>query len=148
MCEDGGRCVSMAALLPCRLLLGCSEFSMRYVYALCTRPDARRAGHAAALLRFAEEEMARRGTAGLCLLPDSEKLLRYYEGLGWNRAFNVPGNEAEDDGTLEYPENYVAYDRELQATDPGGPVSLPGLVKALVPGLPREFMAAMPRPMN
>lgn len=149
--EEAGEPVSMATLLPCRLRLGKKQFPMRYVYALCTHPDFRRGGRAAALLRFAEEAMAARGVAALCLLPDSEKLLRYYEALGWRRAFHVPagGSGAPGGGnTLEYPEEYAAYDDWLQALDPGKPAELPGLMKDLVPGLPAELHAAMPRPMN
>lgn len=82
ICEDG-RAVSMAGFLPVRYLCDGEYVDARYVYAAATLPEYRRRGHAGRILQFAHEHYGQ----PLILAPAEEGLVRYYERMGFQRAF-------------------------------------------------------------
>ena len=82
ICEDG-RPVSMASFLTVEYLQKGEYQDARYVYAVATLPEYRGRGYAARILSFAQEKFKE----PLILAPAEESLIRYYEKLGFRRAF-------------------------------------------------------------
>lgn len=80
--EDGVP-VSMASFLPVEYYCGGEYVPARYVYATATLPEYRGRGFAGQILKFAGE----RYNQPLILSPGEESLVKYYEGLGFRRAF-------------------------------------------------------------
>lgn len=82
ICEDG-KAVSMASFLPVKYLCQGEYQDARYVYAVATLPEYRRRGLAGKLLLFAKEKYKE----PLILAPAEESLIRYYEEMGFKKAF-------------------------------------------------------------
>lgn len=80
---EDGRAVSMASFLPVRYLCEGEYVPARYVYAVATLPEYRGKGLAKHILQFAQEHYKQ----PLILAPAEESLMRYYETLGFKRAF-------------------------------------------------------------
>lgn len=81
--HQDGRVVSMASFLPAQYLCQGEYQDARYVYAVATHPEYRRQGLAGKLLQFAREKYEQ----PLLLAPAEESLIRYYEKMGFKRAF-------------------------------------------------------------
>lgn len=100
VCEDG-RIVSMASFLPARYLCEDGYVDARYVYAVATLPEYRRRGYAGRILRFAGEHYQQ----PLILAPAEEDLVRYYERMGFRRAFpDTRMSMAQDMEALALPD--------------------------------------------
>lgn len=80
---EDGRAVSMASFLPVHYLCEDEYVPARYVYAIATLPEYRGKGLAKHILQFAHEHYMQ----PLILAPAEESLMRYYETLGFKRAF-------------------------------------------------------------
>ncbi len=111
--EDEGRIVSMAALLPCTLVLGGgtekeTRHPISYLYAMATAKDRRGEGLGLALLSFAAEHVRGRGERGIALLPADEGLQRFYALAGYRKAFTL---RPRPDNYLIYPPRYLAHCR-------------------------------------
>lgn len=92
ICENG-RAVSMASFLPVRYLWDGEYVDARYVYAVATLPEYRRRGYAARILQFAHEHYGQ----PLILALAEERLARYYERMGFSRAFPDTRERFEQD---------------------------------------------------
>lgn len=79
-----GQAVSMASFLPMRYLCEGEYVEARYVYAVATLPQYRSRGLAGRILQFAKEYYGQ----PLVLAPAEDELMRYYEKLGFYRAFS------------------------------------------------------------
>lgn len=75
--------VSMASLLPVRVTLDGVPRDARYVYAVATLPEYRKRGYASEIIRHAAEKYQE----PLLLQPADEALEKYYESLGFVKAF-------------------------------------------------------------
>lgn len=80
---EDGRPVSMASFLPVQYLKDGVYLDARYVYAVATLPEYRNRGYAGKILSFARELYGE----PLILVPAEESLMRYYEKMGFRRAF-------------------------------------------------------------
>lgn len=80
---EDGKAVSMASFLPVQYLRQGAYQDARYVYAVATLPEYRNRGFAGKILQFAREKYEE----PLLLAPAEESLVRYYEGMGFQRAF-------------------------------------------------------------
>lgn len=78
-----GKAVSMASFLPVEYNCGGTYVSARYVYAVATLPEYRGRGLARDILTFARQKFKE----PLILAPAEESLCRYYEKIGFQRAF-------------------------------------------------------------
>lgn len=81
--REEGKAVSMASFLPVRYLCDGEYVDARYVYAVATLPEYRGRGLAKRILTFAQEHYGQ----PLILAPAEESLMRYYETLGFQKAF-------------------------------------------------------------
>ncbi len=114
--EYGGRIVSMAALLPCTLVLGEAQgrveescrFPISYLYAMATAKADRGRGFGLALLRFAAEYCRSRGDCGIALLPADEGLHRFYALAGYRKAFTL---RPRTDNYIDYTPAYLDHCR-------------------------------------
>jgi hypothetical protein len=82
--HEAGRPVSMASFLPVEITVNGERISSKYVYAVATLPEYRKKGYASEIIKHAFEKYAE----PLILQPESEKLVKYYEKLGFVKAFN------------------------------------------------------------
>ncbi len=106
MYEDG-KAVAMASFLPVRYLCAGEYVDARYVYAVATLPEYRGRGLARRILTFAQEHYAQ----PLILAPAEESLMRYYEALGFQKAFpDTRGNMADTLTALSYTEEEDVFD--------------------------------------
>ena len=78
-----GRPVSMASFLPAAWLHNGEYQDARYVYAVATLPEYRGRGYATRILTCAREHFEE----PLLLAPAEESLIRFYEKMGFQRAF-------------------------------------------------------------
>lgn len=104
---EDGKVVSMASFLPVRYLCNGAYVDARYVYAVATLPEYRGRGFAGRILKFAYEHYGQ----PLILAPAEESLMRYYETLGFCKAF--PDTRERMTGAitaLEWKENAEAGD--------------------------------------
>lgn len=98
---EDGRIVSMASFLPARYLCDGVYEDVRYVYAVATLPEYRRKGYAGRILQFAQEYYKQ----PLILAPAEESLVRYYEEMGFKRAFpDTRASVMQDIEALALPE--------------------------------------------
>lgn len=81
---EDGQAVSMASFLPVRYLCDGVYVEARYVYAVGTLPEYRGKGLAKRILSFAQRHYGQ----PLILAPAEESLMRYYETLGFQKAFS------------------------------------------------------------
>lgn len=81
---------SMTALLPAQLVLpDGSTASSSYIYALSTRPDARKQGFAHFMLSYIDFFLQEQGTQCAVVVPTDQKLHRLYAAAGFTECFSV-----------------------------------------------------------
>ncbi len=153
--EEDGAPVSMAALLPCTLVLGSETYPISYLYAMSTLPEYQGRGLGGRLLRFAAEYCRGRGDAGIALQPADKGLVSFYARFGYVPAFTPVQSDV----------NYILYDdayishvvnlNRLETEEPEGCTGIPPeLLKKTVPGVflslsgPSGFTAYMAYPMD
>lgn len=96
-----------------------------YIYALATAPEYRGRGYAHALMAQIREELSRAGYGAILLVPGTESLFRFYEGMGY-RAFGPVRSSFCQAGSDPVPlrevrvEEYARLRRKL--LPPGGVV--------------------------
>lgn len=89
-CARDERIASMLCALPAEYLADDgSTLPVAYLYAVCTRADARGQGLGTKLLEFAETTLRAQGAAACVLVPASESLARFYEARGYQATFFV-----------------------------------------------------------
>lgn len=110
-----GKPVSMASFLPVEYCHDEMYSDARYVYAVATLPEYRRQGLAKQILQFAMDKFE----APLILAPAEESLCRYYEKMGFIRAF--PGEEYSPLGGLEAMELRSAGENNMDTSEPVTP---------------------------
>jgi hypothetical protein len=81
--HEDGRPVSMASFLPVNIMIDGEYVSAKYVYAVATLPDYRKKGYASKILKYASKKY----NEPLILQPENDKLVEYYERLGFVEAF-------------------------------------------------------------
>ncbi len=105
--REDQKVVSMASFLPVRYLCEGQYVDARYVYAVATLPEYRGRGLAKRILTFAQKHYDK----PLILAPAEESLMRYYETLGFQKAFPDTRGEMKDTlAALEWTENEDADD--------------------------------------
>lgn len=80
-----GKPVSMASFLPVQVHINGKKEPARYVYAVATLPEYRKRGYASEIIKHAMEKYQE----PLLLQPAGEELEKYYEGLGFVKAFET-----------------------------------------------------------
>lgn len=80
-----GKPVSMASFLPVQVHINGKKEPARYVYAVATLPEYRKRGYASEIIKHAIEKYQE----PLLLQPAGEELEKYYEGLGFVKAFEA-----------------------------------------------------------
>lgn len=81
--HEDGKPVSMASFFPALLKQGENWVPVRYVYAVATLPEYRRKGYSRRILEYASDKYKE----PLILQPANEELEKYYENLGFVKAF-------------------------------------------------------------
>jgi hypothetical protein len=81
--HEDGRPVSMASFLSVNIMIDGEYVSAKYVYAVATLPNYRKKGYASKILKYASEKY----NEPLILQPENDKLVEYYERLGFVEAF-------------------------------------------------------------
>lgn len=104
--------VSMAFLLPAKLIVNRKKVNATYLYACATSEHERGKGWMQAMINSAWEISSANGEAGLFLLPASESLYDYYEKLDFHNFFYWDKKEFHFD---RFPE--IADDYQLKSID-------------------------------
>lgn len=124
--EEGGAVCSMLLSIPVTLTQEEGEpLPAAYVYAFCTSQEARGQGIGRALLRWAEERARASGQEAVIMIPGEEGLFRFYQGLGYRRAFpqrremlSLAGGEGRGEVQRLSPAAYGALRERLLADTP------------------------------
>lgn len=131
--REDQKAVSMASFLPVRYLCDGEYVDARYVYAVATLPEYRGRGLAKRILTFAHEHYQQ----PLILAPAEESLMRYYETLGFRKAF--PDTRAQMTDTL----TALAYEENEDADTMLEPLAAAQLSAEPLPAAPisaREYV--------
>lgn len=86
VCKDEDEIVSMLFLIDAKMSINGQAREIYYIYAAATSKDYRNRGIMGRLLAFSENEAKKQGKAALVLLPQTNKLVSFYEKYGY-RAF-------------------------------------------------------------
>lgn len=79
--------VSMAFLLPNKIMIQGQLLPITYLYACATHAEYRGKGLMSRIIEKAYDDVCKRGEVGLLLLPATESLYHYYENLGFKSSF-------------------------------------------------------------
>lgn len=85
--DKGGLPISMLFLVDSNLVYGGSKYPVYYLYAACTHPNYRGAGHMRDLLKKAAETAKAKSKAGIFLKPANERLYSFYKKSGYVNFF-------------------------------------------------------------
>lgn len=141
LCRDPGTeaagpaVISMAALLPVKLVYNGERYPVAYLYAMATRASERGKGFGLRLLSFAEEYCRAQGKAGIALQPADEGLVSFYSKAGYKPAFSGIRSSV---CYMEYDPLFLDFARDAgydvpAAEDPQR--SVPGVFLSFDPGL-------------
>lgn len=89
VCMVDGKVVSVLHALKSKIKLGRETLNAVYVYGACTLSEYRNHGYMTNLLKFANEAYAKMGYECSFLVPESDKLIRFYSNLGYKNFFKV-----------------------------------------------------------
>ena len=85
--EINNNIVSMAFLLPNKILVNGKLLPITYLYACATHQEYRGQGLMSRIIAKAYEDVCQRGEVGLLLLPANEPLYHYYSNMGFMTSF-------------------------------------------------------------
>lgn len=88
--------VSALYLLDCFILLDGKRYDGAYLYAAATKPENRKQGHMAALIKEAQQFAEKEGKAFISLVPGEEWLYSYYRKFGFRKEMYKYRSEAEN----------------------------------------------------
>lgn len=89
VCIVDGKIVSVLHALKSKIKVGRETLNAVYIYGACTLSEYRSRGHMTNLLKFANEAYSKMGYECSFLVPESDKLIRFYSNLGYKNFFKV-----------------------------------------------------------
>ena len=109
--DEEGKLLAMVFALPVTLAAAGETKKAVYLYALTTHERHRRQGICKKLLAYAEKELKKKYVSCMLLVPASDQLAAYYEGLGFTQTPSVqlmdmqeqkPAGEAQEISAQAY----------------------------------------------
>lgn len=89
VCAVDGKIVSVLHALKSKIKVGRETLNAVYIYGACTLSEYRSRGYMTNLLKFANDAYAKMGYECSFLVPESDKLIRFYSGLGYKNFFKI-----------------------------------------------------------
>ena len=105
--------VSALYLLDCFISLNGKRYDGYYLYAAATRPESRKKGYMAALIREAQRFAEKEGKSFIALVPGEEWLYAYYRKFGFEKEMYKYRTETKNGSTVSRKpvgsEDYLAF---------------------------------------
>lgn len=89
VCTVDGKVVSVLHAIKSKIKLGKETLNAVYIYGACTLSEYRSRGYMTNLLKFANKAYAKMGYECSFLVPESDKLIRFYSNLGYKNFFKI-----------------------------------------------------------
>ena len=96
--------VSALYLLDCFITLDGKRYDGAYLYAAATRPENRKQGHMAALIKEAQQFVKKESKAFIALVPGEEWLYSYYRKFGFQKEMYKYRTETESGSSVSRKE--------------------------------------------
>lgn len=89
ICTKNNNLVAMLHVLPQKLVLSESFYTVSYIYGACTLPEYRKKGYMSKLLKYTEAILKLRGFDFSVLVPENKSLENFYKNLGYCNFFKT-----------------------------------------------------------